>query len=66
MLHLKCNTISNPPNVNASAKNEMDTIESRGIRSEIELLALANERPDDSLDDLKTFIADTVERVNES
>ena len=44
----------------------MDIIKIRGIRSKIELLALANERPDDSLDDLKTFIADTVERVNES
>ena len=43
----------------------MDIIKIRGIRSEIELLALANERPDDSLDDLKAFIADTVERVNE-
>ena len=46
-----------------SKSNVMDIIKSRGIRSETELLALANERADDGLDDLKTFIADTPERV---
>ena len=41
----------------------MDIIKSWGIQSETELLALANEHADDGLDDLKTFIADTPERV---
>ena len=40
----------------------MDIIKSQGIRGETELLALASERADDGLDDLKTFIADTPER----
>ena len=47
-----------------SKSNVMDIIKSRGIRSETELLALANERADDGLDDLKTFIAGTPERVH--
>ena len=42
-----------------SKSNVMNIIKSRGIRSETELLALANECADDGLDDLKTFIADT-------
>ena len=41
----------------------MDIIKRRGILSEAELLALANEHADDVLDDLTTFIADTPERV---
>ena len=41
----------------------MDIIKSRGIRNETELLALANERADEDLDDLKTFIAETPEHV---
>ena len=36
----------------------MDIIKIWGIRSETELLALANEGADDGLNDLKTFIAD--------
>ena len=51
----KCNHISK--------SNVMVIIKSQGIWSEIELLALANERADDDLDDLKTFIADTPEPV---
>ena len=46
-----------------SKSNTMGIIRGRGTRSETELLALANERVDDGLDDLKTFIADTPERV---
>ena len=46
-----------------SKSNVMDIIKSRGMRSETELLALANEGADDGLDDLKTFIADTPERA---
>ena len=46
-----------------SKSNVMDIIKSRRIRSETELLALANERADDGLDDLKTFIVDTPEHV---
>ena len=42
-----------------SKSNVMNIIKNRGIRSETELLALANERADDGLDDLKTFIANT-------
>ena len=41
----------------------MNIIKSWRIRSETDLLALANERADDGLDDLKTFITDTPERV---
>ena len=41
----------------------IDIIKSRRIRSETELLALANERTNDDLDDLKAFITDTPERV---
>ena len=44
-----------------SKSNVMDIIKSRGMRSETKLLALANERADDGLYDLKTFIADTAE-----
>ena len=40
----------------------MNISKSQGIRSETELLAIANERADDDLDDLKTFIATTSER----
>ena len=43
--------------------NVIDIIKNQGIRSKTELLALANERADDALDDLKTFIADTPEHV---
>ena len=43
--------------------NVIDIIKDQGIRSKTELLALANERADDALDDLKTFIADTPEHV---
>ena len=43
--------------------NVMGIIKIQGIRSERELLALANERVGDGLDDLKTFIADTPDRV---
>ena len=42
-----------------SKSNVMNIIKNRGIRSETELLALANERADDGLDDLKTFIANS-------
>ena len=41
----------------------MDIIKRQGIRRETELLSLANERADDGLYDLKTFIADRPERV---
>ena len=46
-----------------SKSNVMDIIKGRGIRSETEFLAFANERADDGLDNLKTFIADPPERV---
>ena len=45
-----------------SKGNVMDIINSQGIRSETELLALSNERAGDGLDDLNTFIAETPER----
>ena len=41
----------------------IDIIKYRGIRSITELLVLSNERADDGLDNLKTFTADTPERV---
>ena len=37
----------------------LDIIKSRGVQSETELLAIANERADDSLDDLKTHCRHT-------
>ena len=62
-MHLKYNTLKSSKRKRISKSNVMDIIKSRGIRSETELLALANERADDGLDDLKTFIADTLEHV---
>ena len=46
-----------------SKSNVTDIIKSRGIRSETDLLVLANEHADDGPDDLKTFIAGIPERV---
>ena len=44
----------------------MAIIKSRGIRSETELLALANERADEDLDDLKTLIAENQSMFTEN
>ena len=47
----------------SSKHNLIDIIKSWGIQRETELLALADERADDGLGDLKAFIAETPERV---
>ena len=46
-----------------SKSNVLDIIKSCGIRGETGILAFAYKRVDDPLGDLKTFIADTLERV---
>ena len=46
-----------------SKSNVMDIIKSQGIWSETDLLALTNDCADYSMDNLKTFIADTPEHV---
>ena len=47
----------------SSKHNLIDIIKSWGIQRETELLALADERADDGLGDLKAVIAETPERV---
>ena len=52
-------TLKSSKRKHISKSNVMDIIKSQEIRSETELLVLANERADDSLDDLNFYCRNT-------